>query len=313
MREVPVPLVVDRDRLRTVMARQGVVRAPLSGQWEITWRCNLRCVHCYTDPWNTPDRVSQELTTAEVLRILDELQEAGCLSLTLTGGDPLARPDFREIYRAAAERGFLLTVFTNGTLITEGTIDLWRRYPPEKVEVTLNGITASVYEAVTAVAGSYTYVMRGIRLVHEAGIPLVVKANAMTLNVGELLAIKAFVRTLSGVAFKMSEEIFERLDGSHDSCALGVDPESLRALEEADPELREGKRKKDEEEARPAACGGGDTTFHIDPLGRLQRCSRNRRGSYDLRRGTFREGFERFLPTFPCPNRPSAAAEEVSR
>ena len=84
MRELPSRL------LETVgdalLARSPQGRLPLSGQWEITCRCNLRCQMCYTDPFNTPDRVRQELATAEVVRILEELREAGCIELTLTGG-----------------------------------------------------------------------------------------------------------------------------------------------------------------------------------------------------------------------------------
>src|SRR3989338_6073201 len=102
-----------------LFARLGSARYPLLGQWELTCRCNLRCVMCYTDPFNTPDRIRQELHTDDILRILREIADAGCLHLCLTGGEPLARPDFREIYLAAKSHGFLLTIFTNGTLITD--------------------------------------------------------------------------------------------------------------------------------------------------------------------------------------------------
>ena len=278
-------------------------RAPLSGQWELTWRCNLHCIHCYTDPLNTPPLVAAELGADMIAGILDEIRDAGCLYLALSGGEALARPDFPQIYEAAVTRGLLVTVFTNGTLITERTIDLWQRLPPERIEVTLNGISPAVYEAVTAVAGSFPLVMRGIRLVHAAGLPLVVKANAMTANVDELLAIKEFVRDLPGVQFKMSEEIFAKLDGSHESCELNVPRERLLAIEASDPELAEGRRRQDELSAQPPTCEGGDYSFHIDPLGRLQRCARNREASYDLTRGSFAEGFFGAMPDFPCSKR----------
>src|SRR5437899_3341517 len=90
---------------------------PLSGQWELTCRCNLRCVMCYTDCFNTPDMLRQELSFREIIRIMDEIREAGCLELTFTGGEPLARRDFLDIYAHAKQEGFLVTVFTNGTLV----------------------------------------------------------------------------------------------------------------------------------------------------------------------------------------------------
>ena len=305
-------LIVDPNRVDGILARRGVARAPLSGQWELTRRCNLRCVHCYTDPWNNAGRLARELSTHEVIRILDELQEAGCLSLAFTGGDPLARPDFPQIYQAAVERGFLVTVLCNGTLVGERTIRLWTEYPPEGVEITLNGISPGVLEAITTVPGSHARVLRGIRLVREAGLPLTVKANAMRPNFDELLAIKAFVRTLPGVRFKLSEEIFERLDGSVDACRLSPDPEVLDRLEAAEAELSRDKVRKRQEEAKPAGCPADSATFHIDAEGGLQLCSRNRQKTYDLRRGSFKEGFERVLPVFGCPSQALLATVEAT-
>ncbi len=83
----------------------GRERAPLFGQWELTCRCNLKCVMCYTDCFNTPENIRQELALPEMLRIMAELQEAGVFGLVLTGGEPLARPDFAEIYTDAVQRG----------------------------------------------------------------------------------------------------------------------------------------------------------------------------------------------------------------
>src|SRR5881396_2360482 len=83
------------DRL---MTKQDGRRVPLTGQWELTCRCNLRCVMCYTDCFNHPENIRNELSTSEIIRIMDELAEAGCVELCLTGGEPLARPDFFDIY-----------------------------------------------------------------------------------------------------------------------------------------------------------------------------------------------------------------------
>ena len=83
-------------------------RYPLACQWEITCRCNLRCVMCYTDCFNTLDKLQQELSFPEILRIMDEIHEAGCLELCLTGGEPLVRKDFGDIYAYAKQKGFLV-------------------------------------------------------------------------------------------------------------------------------------------------------------------------------------------------------------
>jgi MoaA/NifB/PqqE/SkfB family radical SAM enzyme len=91
-------------------------RIPLSGMFELTERCNLNCVHCYVNqPASSRVARARELTTDQVKRILDQAADAGCLFLTLTGGEPLLRPDFIEIYLHARKRGILASIFTNGT------------------------------------------------------------------------------------------------------------------------------------------------------------------------------------------------------
>ncbi len=123
MTRLPLPQISARELFERISHGTDGGRYPLAGQWELTCRCNLRCVMCYTDPFNTPEKIRQELTYPEITRILDELQEAGCVELCLTGGEPLARKDFLDIYSYAKGKGFLLTVFTNGTLITPEIAD----------------------------------------------------------------------------------------------------------------------------------------------------------------------------------------------
>jgi MoaA/NifB/PqqE/SkfB family radical SAM enzyme len=80
-------------------------RIPVSGSFELTFRCNLRCAHCYCNlPLNDQDTIEKELATEEVFNILDQIAEAGCLWLLITGGEPLLRKDFLEIYTYAKKK-----------------------------------------------------------------------------------------------------------------------------------------------------------------------------------------------------------------
>lgn len=274
-------------------------RHPLFCQWEITCRCNLRCVMCYTDCFNTPQKVRQELSTKEILRILDELAEAGCAEICLTGGEPLARPDFFEIYEYAKYKGFLITLFSNGTLITETVANRLRDLPPQRIEISLHGITEETFETVTAGRGSYTRCMQAIGWIIERGIPLVLKATAMTLNKNELLRIKQYAQSFgSKVRFKMGETLVPTNEGSLAPKRFELSLEELDTIEQDDSQLWKEACEQSEEKA---ACQSGMRTFHIDAYGSLQLCSGNRRKSYDLRQGSFKEGFYEFLPTFPCP------------
>jgi MoaA/NifB/PqqE/SkfB family radical SAM enzyme len=166
-------------------------RHPFFCQWELTCRCNLRCVMCYTDCNNRPEKVREELSTVEILRILDELKAEGCLELCLTGGEPMARPDFFTIYEKARGDGFLVTLFTNGTVLDERSADRLAALPPDRVEISLHGVTAKTFEAVTAGPGSFEKCLRGIRLLREREVAVGVKANAMTHNEDEVLEVNA--------------------------------------------------------------------------------------------------------------------------
>lgn len=281
-------------------------RFPLACQWEITCRCNLRCVMCYTDCYNHPQYIQKELSTHEIIRIMDELKAEGCLELTLTGGEPMARPDFFEIYEHAKTSGFLITIFTNGTLMTQDAADRFARLPPHRVEISLHGLTELTFEGITQGKGSYRRCMKAIHLLLERRIPLTLKTTAMSANKDEILEIKRYVQGLGHVEYKLGEEMRPALDGSDEPRRLGLTGEELLELNHQDPELwNEACRNRSKESA---PCRSGMQRFHIDAYGRLQLCSGNRRQSFDLRQGSFRDGFYRAMPAFPCPFKPGTDA-----
>jgi len=306
------------DRLVTKLAGR---RLPLTGQWELTCRCNLRCVMCYTDCFNTPEMTQRELSLPEITRIMDELQEEGCLELTLTGGEPLMRKDFLDIYTYAKHKGFLVTVFTNGTLITERLVECWTQYPPAMIEISLHGLTKSSFERITEGPGSYERCMAGIHAILARKLPLTLKTTGMTLNRDEVFRIKKYVADLGHeysekVQYKFGSSIRPRLDGSEDVYGYQLPAEQVHAIEQADPEFRAERCRQDGQEAEiirqgTPLCGGGQYKFHIDAYGQLQLCSNNRRQSYDLRRGSFREGFYEVLPHFSCPARRPSGQETL--
>jgi len=307
-----VATIQDKEFAQRIVARLGGRRFPLSGQWELTCRCNLRCIMCYTDCFNTPEMVRQELSFPEIIRIMDEMHEAGCLELCLTGGEPLARRDFQDIYAYAKQKGFLVTVFTNGTLLTEKIADYWAQYPPSMIEISFHSLTKETFDEITQGSGSYEGCLEGIRLILERDLPLTLKTTGLTGNRGEVLQIKAFVERLSResqkkVQYKFGADIRPRLDGSEDVYQFQLPERDIQAIEQADAEFRaERARQEREAEQRLAhagqLCGSGRYKFHIDAYGQLQLCSGNRRRGYDLRTGSFLEGFYEFLPLFPCPS-----------
>jgi radical SAM protein with 4Fe4S-binding SPASM domain len=297
-------------------------RIPFDGSIELTFRCNQRCAHCYCNlPVNDQETIEKELTTREIFRILDQIAEAGCLWLLITGGEPLLRKDFLEIYTYAKKKGFLITLFTNGTLLTSKIADYLAEWPPFSVEITLYGVRKETHEKVTGIPGSLESCIRGIDLLLERKIPLKLKTMAMTLNHEEVFKIKEFAEQL-GVKFRFDPELNARLDGSKAACDFRLEPEEVVKLDLAD----ERRAKKWEqfcekfigspETNNLYICGAGVSLFHIDPYGQLSPCEMIRFQNYDLRGGSFEEGWGLSIPEFlalkPTGDYPCGKCELIS-
>ena len=280
-------------------ASLGGRRYPLGGTLELTERCNLRCVHCYINqPAGSPAARSLELATAEVKGILDQMADAGCLFLLLTGGEVLLRPDFEEIYRYARGRGMLVSLFTNATLLTPAIADLLAYSRPHSIEITLYGATQETYEAVTQIPGSYARCRRGIELLLERGLPLTLKSVLLTTNRHELAAMQALAGELD-VKFRYDGTLWPRLDGGEQPYDYRLSLEEMLALDREDPD----RWRQWEDTARSFSgqlvraeyvysCGAGINTFHIDSAGRMSICTMARRPSYDLQQVRFEDAWD---------------------
>ena len=152
-------------------------RTPIRAAIEITHRCNNNCVQCYNNlPLNDKETRRKELSYEEHCRIIDEISALGCLWLLFTGGEIFARKDFLDIYTYAKQKGMLITLFTNGTLITPEIADYLVQYRPFVIEITLYGNTQETYERVTRISGSFDRCMQGIELLRQRELPLKLKA-----------------------------------------------------------------------------------------------------------------------------------------
>ncbi|OGR25482.1 MAG: hypothetical protein A2139_13710 [Desulfobacca sp. RBG_16_60_12] len=279
----------------------GKCRIPIHGSVELTARCNLRCVHCFI---NQPvaDRAvrEHELSFAEWARLIDEIVAAGCLWLLITGGEPLVRPDFLDIYTYAKKRGLLITLFTNGTLITPEIADHLARWRPFSVEITLYGHTRETYEAVTGVPGSFERCRRGIQLLLERNLPLTLKTMLLTMNASELDSMRAWAQGL-GVDFRHDPMVNARLDGSSQPCGYRLPPEQLVALDLADKKSSQHWRERFRDiQYKPVIrdlfrCGAGWTSFHIGPAGIMSLCITVRQPGVSLSRSSFKAGWEEVL------------------
>jgi len=276
-------------------------RIPISGSLELTFRCNNNCVHCYCNKSvNDQGEIAKELSTQEVFRILDEIVDEGCLWFLITGGEPLLRPDFKDIYLYAKRKGLLITLFTNGTLITEEMTDLLSEWRPYSVEITLYGMTEATYEKITRVPNSYRRCMDGINRLVGENITLELKTMAMTLNLHELWDMKRYAESL-GLKFRFDPILNLRLDGEKSPTFYRLSTDEVVRLDITDGErLKEWLEFCDKYIFPPESdslytCGAGLNSFHIDPYGNLSPCILARKERYDLNDGSFKEGWYDFI------------------
>jgi radical SAM protein with 4Fe4S-binding SPASM domain len=283
--------------------RISAERTPLEGSLELTFRCNLRCAHCYVnEPSGDLRARRQELTAAEIGRITDEVVDLGCLWMLLTGGEPLLRSDFTGIYLHMKRKGLLVGLFTNGSLITPRIADLLAEWPPADLEISIYGSTQTVHEGVTGVPGSYRRCLRGIELLLDRKLRLRLKTIPMTLNCADMEGMRALAKGYR-LEFRWDPLVNCRVDGASDPKALRLRADQIVALDQQDPKRVAEFRKEfaKEELAGPSPdlfnCNAYRHGFHIDPYGNLLPCMMVRWPAYSLREGSFRQGW---YDTFPA-------------
>jgi radical SAM protein with 4Fe4S-binding SPASM domain len=285
-------------------SKMVALRVAADATIEVTRRCPLQCVHCYNNlPMGDLEAKRGELTYDEHCRILDEMAEAGCLWLLYTGGEIFARKDFLDIYTYAKKKGFLISLFTNGTLISAEIADYLVEWRPFAIEITLYGRSKETYERLTGIPGSYDRCLRGIHLLLERRLPLKLKTVAVSINKHEIGEMKKFAEEL-GVGFKFDGMMNPRIDCSQSPLSVRLQPWELVKMDLEDPErvadwkkfaARFNHSTPPEHGDEVYQCGGGINGFAIDPEGKMSICVLSQFDSYDLRRGSFREGWDHFL------------------
>lgn len=290
---------------RAIHARAERTRTPIYATLELTRRCNLRCAHCYNNLPADHSSRHNELSTDEVRRLIDEMCEMGSLWLLITGGEPLLRPDFLEIYSHARRSGLVVTVFTNASLISEPLADALAELPPFRVEVSIYGTCAATHEVVTCVDGSYERTLRGVDRLRTRGLAVTLKTMALNVNRHEIWPLRARVQNELAEEFRFDGFVNGRLDGATTRpLTLRLPPEGVVALDLLDPRrTRDWTRLFDRYLGASTPAGGGKlyecaaglTSLSIDPYGGLRPCALSNGPAYDLRHGRLHEGWFGFL------------------
>jgi radical SAM protein with 4Fe4S-binding SPASM domain len=252
-----------------ILARTSQQHRLFSVHWELTYRCNERCSHCYLNVLSPDADTPEELTTSECLRVLDELAALGVLNLTFSGGEIFVRRDLLEIARHAHAARFLLRLFTNGIAITPVIADHIAELHPYAVEISLYSTHPEIHENITGRQRSFELTTRALRLLHERGVRTVMKTPLIRENIRELHGLEAFARDL-GAQFRYDFTITPKDDGS---CAplrhrLTYDDWVWLFRETLDVTMWSHR----DLQADEAACNIAGNALAIDPYGNVMPC-----------------------------------------
>jgi len=295
--------------------KMAAQRRPLGFDLELTARCNNDCRHCYI---NLPagDRAAREteLTLDEILAIASDAADMGAVWCLLTGGEPLLRDDFAEVYLGLKRLGLLVSVFTNACLVTPEHVELFRLYPPRDIEVSVYGATRETYEVVTRRPGSYDAFVRGLDLLLGSGVPVRLKAMALRSTAHELDEISRFCRERTKDYYRFDPLLHLRFDGdaarNAEIRAERLSPAEVVAVERADAE-RFGSLQRGCAEGELVIadaehtgcdhlfhCGAGNAGFSVGYDGTFRLCSSlwHPDTVYDLRKGSLRQAWEEWVP-----------------
>ncbi len=167
--------------------------------WEVTRSCNLFCAHCRGSA--APASYSDELTTDECFRLVDQILEVGRPIIILTGGEPLVRPDVLQIAKYAVSKGLRVVMGTNGTLVTEEIAWKLKEVPVSRLGISLDFPVAELQDEFRGQTGAFAAVMAGIANAQKAGIEIQINSTITKLNVSYLEDLVALALKMGAVAF----------------------------------------------------------------------------------------------------------------
>lgn len=284
-------------------------RLPLQGHLDLTYRCNNNCRHCWL--WLTPAAVEKknELSFADIERIAGEARSMGCCEWIISGGEPMLRDDFVEIFDLLTRRSRTYTLNSNGALITPKIARLLKRRGVKLIA--LYGADAQVHDFVTRNPGSFAATRRGIAYLQEAGAEFMVQIVPMRANFHQFqemirLALKLSPHWRVGASWlylsangdlEKNEEI--RAQRLLPNEVMGIDPPDMAWVEDNSVSgCGHGEVGRTGSEWLFSSCLKDRRDFHVDPYGNVSFCQliKDPRFRLNLRNDHFSDYWEKFMP-----------------
>ena len=256
-------------------ARAMALGIPLSVQLDLTYRCNERCIHCYLDHED-----HGEMTTAEILGLLDQLAAAGVFFLNVSGGEIFMRPDLFAIIEHARKLQFSVKLKTNGVMIREAKARRIAALGVEAVQISLYSHDAATHDEITKLRGSFKRTVEGARLLRDAGVKVIFANVLMQQNADHYKQVQALAAEM-GIRYEVDATITPMMDGDRGIVALNMDGGRLAAImhdttllgDQAERLLAAPRGPTPLDEAyKTLPCSAGHTACYVSPYGDVFPC-----------------------------------------
>jgi radical SAM protein with 4Fe4S-binding SPASM domain len=248
---------------------------PLGVQIDLTYRCNERCVHCYLD-----HNDHGEMTTAEIMDLLDQMADAGVFFLNISGGEILMRRDFFEILEHARRLMFCVKLKTNAVMIHEREADRIQALGPESVQISVYSHRPEVHDAITKLPGSLRKSIEGARLLVERGIKVIFANVLMRQNFQDYTGVQALAAEV-GAQFTIDPTITPMMDGDRSILNLNIERAELEQVFRDSSLLGTSAQEfcapptgpmAEEDAMDTLPCSAGHTACYVSPYGDVYPC-----------------------------------------
>lgn len=272
--------------------RSVLNHVPLNVHFDLTYRCNERCHHCYLDHQD-----HGELNTEEARNVLQQLKNAGSLFLTFSGGEVFVRQDWPELFAFARHLRFDLNIKTNGTAINERVASQLKEMGARRVQVSLYSADPVVHDGITRLHGSFDRTVRAIRLLKSRGIVVSIACPIMKDNVLGYRDLVAFARKLEvsyvldltiSPAMNGDMEILHLREGGRELMPIISDPQLRRSCD-SEAQVSPLQNSAPEPPADVIPCSAGHNSCYISPYGDVCACVQIPITAGNLRKQTFEE------------------------